>query len=275
MKPALVYYGGKQNMLPYIIPLVPEHGCYVEPFCGGATVFFAKKKSSVEVLNDNSDILINFYRILQDEEKGKKLLNMCKGTLYSRTEHTKAIELFKTGSETEKAWALWFKINTGFFGKLDGGFSITKVSGSSPCMKFNNYKKNLFQIANRLQNVEIENIDALDCIDLYDRETSFFYLDPPYLDADQGHYKGYTGEKYYSLLNSLSKIKGNFLLSCYPGNIIKMFIEKEDWSYFSIKQQVSTANRNHNKCRKKKTEMLVWNYDKALIQQKDLFGEAI
>ena len=44
MKPALIYYGGKQIMLPYISPLIPYHKCYGEPFVGGATVFFAKKK---------------------------------------------------------------------------------------------------------------------------------------------------------------------------------------------------------------------------------------
>ena len=65
MRPALIYYGGKQNMLSHILPLIPKHKCYVEPFCGGAAVFFAKDKSSNEILNDNNNNLINFYRILK------------------------------------------------------------------------------------------------------------------------------------------------------------------------------------------------------------------
>ena len=261
-------------MLNYIMPLIPEHGCYVEPFCGGATVFFAKKKSSVEVLNDTHDNLINFYRVLQDKVKGPLLLEMCKGTLYARTEHDRAIELIKTGSDVEKAWALWFKINTGFSGKLNGGFSVTRIPGSSPGIKFTNYKKNLFQIVTRLQNVQVENIDAIDCIDSYDRETSFFYVDPPYMEADQGHYKGYKPEDFKKLLNKLTSIKGKFLLSCYPGRMIKDYVAINDWSFFAIQQRIRAASRN-NKSKKWKTEMLVWNYDKVLIRQQELFEEGI
>ncbi len=264
-------------MLNYIMPLLPEHGCYVEPFCGGATVFFAKKKSSVEVLNDTNDNLINFYRILHDSKKSQMLLELCKGTLYSRSEYNRAIELFKSGSEVEKAWALWFKINAGFSGKLNGGFSVTKIPGSSPSIKFNNYKKNMFQISDGLQNVQIENKDAIECIDSYDRETSFFYIDPPYLEADQGHYKGYKPEDFKKLLNKLTTIKGKFLLSCYPGRMIKDFVAINDWSFFAIQQRIRARNQNHNKknCKKFKTEMLVWNYDKILIHQNELFEEAI
>ena len=258
-------------MLSYIMPLIPKHGCYVEPFCGGATVFFAKKKSSVEALNDTHDNLINFYRILQDKKKSKLLLKMCKSTLYARTEHFKAIKLYKSGSDVERAWGLWFKINTGFSGKLDGGFSITRIPGSSPSRRFHNYKDNLSICKNRLENVQVENIGALDCISFYDRETTFFYIDPPYLAADQGHYKGYSEDDFCNLLKMLSNIKGKFLLSCYPGPMIERFTKENDWNSFSIRQNIRAANRNHNECKKFKTEMLVWNYDKKLIQQQDLF----
>ena len=42
MKTPISYYGGKQAMLKTILPLIPEHQIYCEPFfCGGA-VFWAK-----------------------------------------------------------------------------------------------------------------------------------------------------------------------------------------------------------------------------------------
>lgn len=40
MKTPISYYGGKQSMLTTILPLIPEHSIYVEPFFGGEAVFF-------------------------------------------------------------------------------------------------------------------------------------------------------------------------------------------------------------------------------------------
>jgi DNA adenine methylase len=39
MKTPITYYGGKQTMLKYIMPLLPKHDIYVESFAGGAAVF--------------------------------------------------------------------------------------------------------------------------------------------------------------------------------------------------------------------------------------------
>ena len=39
-------------MLPHILPMIPRHRIYLEAFAGGASVFWAKKPSQVEVLND-------------------------------------------------------------------------------------------------------------------------------------------------------------------------------------------------------------------------------
>lgn len=41
------YYGGKQSMLPHILPLIPKHEIYVEPFFGGGAVFWAKEPTAV------------------------------------------------------------------------------------------------------------------------------------------------------------------------------------------------------------------------------------
>jgi DNA adenine methylase len=52
MKTPITYYGGKQTLLKYLLPLIPQHKMYCEPFFGGGAVFFAKPKSEVEVIND-------------------------------------------------------------------------------------------------------------------------------------------------------------------------------------------------------------------------------
>jgi len=34
------YVGGKHFLLKHLLPLIPQHKVYVEPFCGSAKLFF-------------------------------------------------------------------------------------------------------------------------------------------------------------------------------------------------------------------------------------------
>ena len=61
----LPYIGGKNRLAKQIISLLPVHTTYVEPFAGGAQVFFHKEPSKVEVLNDLDGEIVNFYRVCQ------------------------------------------------------------------------------------------------------------------------------------------------------------------------------------------------------------------
>lgn len=58
--------GGKRRLVRHILPLFPEHQCYVEPFAGGAALFFMRPEpANVEVLNDINSDLVNLYRVVQ------------------------------------------------------------------------------------------------------------------------------------------------------------------------------------------------------------------
>src|ERR1700680_4546855 len=61
----LPYIGGKNRLAKQIIALFPEHTTYVEPFAGGAQVFFHKQPSRVEILNDLDGEIVNFFRVCQ------------------------------------------------------------------------------------------------------------------------------------------------------------------------------------------------------------------
>jgi DNA adenine methylase len=61
----LAYIGGKQRLAKRIIEIFPKHTTYVEPFAGGAQVFFHKEPSRVEVLNDLDGEVVNFFRVCQ------------------------------------------------------------------------------------------------------------------------------------------------------------------------------------------------------------------
>jgi DNA adenine methylase len=61
----LNYIGGKNRFTSTILPMIPEHMTYVEPFSGGAQIFFQKEPAKIEVLNDLDGELVNFYRVCQ------------------------------------------------------------------------------------------------------------------------------------------------------------------------------------------------------------------
>ena len=61
--------GGKANEFQFIKHLVPKFDRYIEPFFGGGAIFFALKPQ-VSLINDISNDLINFYKLVfsRDEE---------------------------------------------------------------------------------------------------------------------------------------------------------------------------------------------------------------
>ena len=78
------YFGGKSRLAKTIIAKFPEHQCYVEVFAGGASVFFAKDPSKVEVLNDLDRELVTLYRAVKHHPE--ELFRQFKFSLISRSE---------------------------------------------------------------------------------------------------------------------------------------------------------------------------------------------
>src|ERR1017187_9322656 len=79
----LAYIGGKNRLAAKIISLLPEHTTYVEPFAGGAQVFFHKRPSEVEVLNDLDGEIVNLLRVCQWHHE--ELIRYLKYTVASRS----------------------------------------------------------------------------------------------------------------------------------------------------------------------------------------------
>lgn len=65
LKPCFPYPGGKTKLLKQILPRIPDHSTYIEPFAGGLAVLLSKPRAKVEVVNDLNTDLITFYRYVQ------------------------------------------------------------------------------------------------------------------------------------------------------------------------------------------------------------------
>jgi DNA adenine methylase len=259
LKPPLTYYGGKQNMASHILPLIPNHTLYCEPFFGGGAIFFAKEISKAEVINDLDGNLINFYRVLKKQYP--QLKKEIQATLYSRQEHLVAQvvlsfpELF---SGVKRAWAIWVILQQGYSSMMDNSWGYEK-KGNTAIKRYIRKKDNFTkEFSERLKNVQLEHRDAIKVIESRDTPESFFYCDPPYFNSHQKYSIHYTEADYIRLLELLSKIKGKFLLSSYPSEILNEYVKKNNWNYREFKMPMSVNARYGRN--KKKSEVLVANY---------------
>ena len=179
------YGGGKLSLLQKIIPLIPEHALYCEPFIGGAAVFFAKQKSKVEVINDINGEIVNFYQVLQNDFSA--LQKEIQATLHSRKLHQHAQIIYQNPDmfdRIKRAWAVWVLANMSFNNALNNGFSRSSDGKSSRKIAVNRTQFT-DELKQRMTGVQIECRDVIKVIAANDSPDSFFYADPPYVGTPQ------------------------------------------------------------------------------------------
>jgi len=261
VRPPFSYYGGKQVIANWIIENLPAHELYCEPFCGGAAVFWAKPPSKLEVLNDTNGEIVNFFRVCQDRALFEELQHRLQWTPYARDEHRKACKE-PHNEPVDRAWAWMVNVNMGYFNKIGSGF------GGAKRIEHRNHAETWYKridellifsdaIRERLHNTSIQNIDALACIEKYDSPGNLFYCDPPYINTDQGHYKGYTEADHIRLLDCLTSIKSSFVLSGYPNDLTPT-----DWPCITRATTATSAAGRHGKGKGARTECL-WIMDRS------------
>ena len=258
-KTPIAYYGGKINLLPHILPLIPDHQIYTEAFFGGGAVFWAKEPARAEIINDSNSMVVNFYEVLKTDFSSLKQL--IEATLSARVTYKSAMTIYQTPhlfTKLQHAWAFYVVTNLGFSGKI-GSWAFDKY-GSRTRSFLNKNLKFVPALAERLKHVLVENNDALNVIESKDTVDTFHYVDPPYIDANQGHYAGYTSEDFQKLLELLGNVKGKFLLSSYDSDILRQFSKTHGWYRKEINLPLSASKSTGSKTRPRKVEILTANY---------------
>jgi DNA adenine methylase len=256
LRPPVSYWGGRQLLLPKILPIIPQHEKYVEPFVGGGAVYWSKEPSKIEVINDLDGFVGNFYDVCK--QRYNSLEKLIKSSKFSRLNHDQACiirqhpELF---GRVKRAWSFYFLANTSMFSILGNPMNMSNTS-SKPVTIFNN-KVNRFtdDFENRLKNTFIESRDALYVLTRHDSSDAFHFIDPPYYNADMGHYAGYSLDDFKALLDVCAKLEGKFLLTCYPSDTIDEYAQKYNWIVEQHDMQLSAGAKG-----KRKTEVFVRNY---------------
>lgn len=267
MKPPFSYYGGKQRIVSKILPLIPKHTVYVEPFCGSATVFFAKGPIFTgnhddyrEVINDINQDIINFFEVCRDQ--GEELQHLLDYSLYSQEEHRKA-KAYEKGNKLWKAYYFFVNIQQSFANDIGCGWG-TGIKGRNNAQTYKN-KIDITQAITRLKGCFIACEDAIRCIQRWDSPHTFFYCDPPYPNTVQGNYKGYTQQDFERLVETLEACKGSFLLSCYDNPAVP-----KEWERFEIDAICSASNTKAGGHRQKRTEV-VWRRFNRVEPKPEIF----
>lgn len=258
IKTPISYYGGKQTLIRHILPLIPEHTTYTEAYVGGAALYFAKQPSELEVINDVNGNLVNFYRILKSEFSQLKIL--IDQTLHSRREHEYAQIVYEFPEFFEpvrRAWALWVLSKMSFASKLDGSFGYDKAR-NSVAKKVRNARDSFTEsLSTRLELTQIEQTDALRIIRSRDTDKAFHFVDPPYVGTDCGHYSGtYNLMDFQNLLELLTQIKGKFMLTMFPHEMLDKFVKRNGWKVHEVERTISASKTR----RRKQVELIVRNY---------------
>jgi site-specific DNA-adenine methylase len=205
--------GGKYRLYSKIIPLLPEHKSYVEAFCGGAQVFFHKKRSDVEVLNDVNSDLVFAYRFIKamtpDEWEWLKKRHW----VISRSQAERLFAM-KPRTPRERFYRFVYLNKSMYWGRTDV-LEGMRNSGSNGIGATINLVHRLPEIQERLKGVALRSWDWRETVKSFDSRDTLFYLDPPYPlhwpNEGGGH-----GSKFFQeedLLPALRAIKGRFLLS--------------------------------------------------------------
>lgn len=203
------WVGGKKALRDEILLRFPiEYKKYVEVFGGAGWVLFHKPKGKdLEVFNDYDELLINLYRCVRDSPD--ELKKEMEYILNSRTDFQYMKELLrgKAPMPNPKRAAYFYALIRFSYGSGADHF------GCKPHSMWNAFPI-IDAACNRLQRVIIENKPYDKLILQYDRPYTFFYCDPPYLDAEYQYVSNKFESKDHKILaDILCSIKGKFLLS--------------------------------------------------------------
>lgn len=208
--PVIPWVGGKRKLAKVILPLFPEHTCYVEPFCGGAALFFMKQPSEVEVLNDINSDIVNLYRVVQNHLE--EFIRQFKWALTSR-------EIFGWAKDTPPATltdiqraARFYYLQKLCFGAKVQGYAFGTSPTRPTSLNLMRLEETLSDAWMRLQRVTVEHLDWQECIRRYDRPGTFFYLDPPYWET-QGYGVPFGIEQYQAMAGLARDMKGKAIIS--------------------------------------------------------------
>lgn len=178
------YAGGKFYARQLILEHLPEHDSYIEPFCGGASIFFAKTKVENNWLNDLDSDLINC--LLHIRDYPEDLIESLNGEKATKERHTYYKKEYRPISLIDQA-KRWYYLNRTSYSGIMKAENCYFGYGDKFSMRPENWGRQIKKCSEKLQGVHLSSLDFEDVINNAE-DDSFLFVDPPYFNADQNKF---------------------------------------------------------------------------------------
>jgi len=212
---------GKSRVAKRIVSMIPEHKTYVEPFAGGAAVFYAKEPSEKEVLCDSNPEVTHAFKFVQSASDNEiEALKKMDWTVSKP--RAKSVHEMKPKGSAERFFRFAYKRYALFMRNENRITAIDPAKeGKAP-----DIASRISETRERLKRVSIVEGGYEKAVSKFDSPETFFYFDPPYPSLVQE-----VGEKSFdeeAFIKTLKGLKGKFLLH-YEAKAKKKFDGVDGW----------------------------------------------
>jgi DNA adenine methylase len=248
-------------MLGHILPLItpkPGEACYVEPFGGSAVVMLNKLPHPSETYNDTDGDLVNLFRIIRDPDGVVHLWWELINTPVAREEFGAALEAkrqnFSPPDPVRRAAQFVIRCRQRFGGGQSGvahmdtdrswGTARQSSRDMNSCVSRRLATMlALPQVHRRMMTVVVDNQDAVRCITQWDSAATMFYVDPPYIGAEDYYQGGFGADDHARLADALNAASGRAVVSYYPRPTLDALYPEKRW-YRQAVRVYATASGN-------------------------------
>jgi len=252
IKTCLRYPGGKFYGFKVLEPFLGvPHNEFREVFVGGASIFLGKEKSKINWINDIDKELINFYKVISDEDNKKMLYGLLNNEEASKKRHTEVLNM-EVENDIKNAFKYFYLNRTSFSGIMNKprwGYAI----GSS--VTPDKWIRLIEPVSEKMKDISITSLDFRNVIEKESKYDVLLYLDPPYLKASKSIYKNeFRPKDHQDLRALLEKTKFKFILSYEDSSEVREMygwanIHETNFTYF-----MSEARRQNGR------ELIITNF---------------
>ena len=256
VSPPIRYPGSKFRASKLILPhLEIPHAEYREPFLGSGAIFFTKRKSKFNWLNDIDIDLVKTFAVISEPTKRNILIERVKEFFPSK-ENFEVLKAKIYTDEIDIAFRYFVINRTAYSGIMKlPNWGFHPIKSVQP----NKWPSRIEQAGKKLEGAKITKMDFSEVILKESKNEVLLFVDPPYFLADQkrAYLHSFLPHDHIRLAKALKNTPHNFCLTYDNCNEIKKLyswanIHEYNWMYH-------TANSNAT-TRKMGRELIITNY---------------